>query len=219
MERQGLTQTAIDARLAADHCVQRVDGGGTGLRPMGEPAREITVGRPAIYKIQKPKKSKGKATTYYIATASWRWNYVPSNVKGYDAFSLRFTKKISEQSHSLTYSGNGRFYGSKTINQAERAGSGGVGFIFNEGPRTHIPMPLDMQGHTGRMTVSFRPSKPGCWYVQAYAQYAHSWASNSVTGISLSAGRDNAGFGINWQENKHHWRQTSQPSAEFKVCR
>ncbi|MDW6061465.1 hypothetical protein SAZ11_29915 [Streptomyces sp. FXJ1.4098] len=99
LEGQGLSQERIDAKLAADYCLERVDGGGSELSTLGNPDQEIKLGKPIIYK------TSGKDR--YIAAASWKWKKIPKNVKGYDAFALSFSKKVTPLAHSLVYRGNG----------------------------------------------------------------------------------------------------------------
>ncbi|MBT2508600.1 hypothetical protein J7I98_22465 [Streptomyces sp. ISL-98] len=58
-----------------------------------------------------------------------------------------------------------------------------MAFIFNEGPR--IP-DWDMQGYTGRATVSFRPrAHGGCWNIQAFGTYGHTWQSTGISSVTL----------------------------------
>lgn len=209
MQGAGLTQHSIDARLAERHCVKRVSPSTPEYATRSNPEDEITVHKPVIY--------QPNSKPLYIASASWKWKRIPSDVKGYDGMALRFSKKITDLGHSLSYQGNGSFYRKKTMRQAEETGSAGTSFIFNEGPRLFGGR--DMQGYQGTLTIVFKPSKVGCWNLQAYSRYAHSWGSRSVTGFSVELGRGDGGFGISWANNKEGWKQSGQASRETRVCR
>ncbi|MFF2845033.1 hypothetical protein ACFVT5_01705 [Streptomyces sp. NPDC058001] len=206
LEAKGLTERQIDARLAKDYCVERVDtgAGADEIVTMGNPSDEITLYRPKIYKVLKKWE--------YIATATWKWKKIPGNVKGRDGFAITFNNKVTLIDHSLWYAGR-EFYKQKTMTQAESSGAYGVGFTFNEGPK--LVSKVDMQGYKGGMSVRFKASKSGCWNVQTYSKYGHSWKSSSMTGISL--GKSSIGF--SWSNNSNKWQQASQGSKEAKVCR
>ncbi|NUS84214.1 MAG: hypothetical protein HOY75_16115 [Streptomyces sp.] len=204
LEGQGLSQERIDAKLAADYCLERVDGGGSELSTLGNPSDEIKLSKPIIYKAE------GKDR--YIAAAGWKWKKIPSNTKGYDAFALTFSKKVTVLAHTLQYQGKGNVYGKKKMTQAQTTGGYGSGFIFNEGPKLGT---ADMQGYQGLMGISFKASKRGCWDLQAFSKYGHTWKSSSVTGIGI--GRWS--ISLTWANNSNKWQQASQPSREVRVCR
>ncbi|MEU1667832.1 hypothetical protein ABZ547_30515 [Streptomyces sparsogenes] len=199
---QGLAQDEIDAKLAQDACLQRVDDGGGDVTTLGNPDDEISIGKPLIYR------PAGKS--YYIAAASWKWKKIPKDIDGYDGFGISFNKKVTHLAHSLTY--KGKYYGKKKMKQAEDSGPYGAAFIFNEGPRGYAG--LDIQGRRGTMVIAFKPTS-GCQKVQAFSKYAHTWKSTSVT--SASIGKWSIGFA--WTNYDHKWQQASQPSGEAKVCR
>ncbi|MER7794600.1 hypothetical protein [Streptomyces sp. NPDC097640] len=204
LNSQGLSQDRIDAKLAADHCLERVDGGGSEFSTLGNPSDEIKIVKPAIYKAE------GKDR--YIASAGWKWKKIPSNTKGLDAFAISFSKKVTPLAHSLVYRGNGQVFGKKKMTQAFKSGAYGAGFLFNEGPNMGK---IDMQGYQGVMGISFKASKRGCWNLQAFSKYGHSWKSQSATGITLGL----TSIGFNWANTGNKWTQASQPSKEVRVCR
>ncbi|MES4902483.1 MULTISPECIES: hypothetical protein [unclassified Streptomyces] len=204
LHSQGLSQERIDAKLAADYCLDRADGGGSELSTLSNPDQEIKLSKPIIYK------ASGKDR--YIAAAGWKWKKIPSNTKGYDAFAISFSKKVTPLAHSLVYQGNGRVYGKKKMDQAEKSGASGAGFLFNEGP--HVTR-TDMQGYQGLMGISFKASRSGCWNLQAFSKYGHSWKSQSAIGISLGL----TSIGFTWENNSNKWTQAPQPSKEVRVCR
>ncbi|MFD8384928.1 hypothetical protein ACFV2X_41490 [Streptomyces sp. NPDC059679] len=205
LEGQGLSQERIDAKLAADYCLERVDGGGSDLSTLGSPSDEIKLSKPVIYK------TSGKDR--YIAAAGWKWKRFPGNVNGYDAFGITFSKKVTPLAHSLVYQGNGNLYGKKKVTQAQESGPYGSGFLFNEGPRNIYRG--DMQGYQGLMGISFKASKVGCWNLQAFSKYGHSWKSTRATGFSIGKWS----IGVTWTNYNHNWQQASQPSKEVTVCR
>ena len=207
LDSQGLSQERIDAKLAADYCLDRVDGGGSELSTLANPSDEIKLSKPVIYK------TSGKDR--YIAAAGWTWKKIPKNVGGYDGFGITLNKKVAPLAHSLVYQGNGNFYGKKKMDQAEQSGPYGAGFVFREGPRLYWQGKTDMQGYKGLMGISFKASKSGCWGVQAFSKYGHTWKSTNVTGFSI--GRWS--IGIDWSTTSNKWQQASQPSSEVRVCR
>lgn len=203
LEDQGRTQAEIDAKLAADNCLERVDGGGDEVGTLANPDEEIKISKPEIYSVV------GK--NLYMARGSWKWIEVPNKVKGYDAFGLSFSKKVAPQSHVLQY--DGEHFKKKTTSQAETSNSYGSGFIFNEGPRN--PVYDDMQGRTGTIGVSFKAAKKGCSNHQVFTKYGHTWNSTSVTGIAVGT----TSIGFTWSDSGSKWQQASLPSSEVKVCR
>jgi hypothetical protein len=204
LERQGLTEAEIDAKLAADYCLDRVDGGGE-ADTRGNPDEEIALSKPKFYKI------KGKKNQYFVK-AAWKWLKIPKEVKGYDAFGLSFSKRVSPLSHVLQYRGNN--FGWKKTSQAETSSSYGSGFIFNEGPRITSPL-NDMQGLTGEIGITFKAAKKGCSNHQAFSKYGHTWKSTNVTGIGI--GSNSISFA--WSSSSNKWQQASQPSSEARICR
>ncbi|AKH84083.1 hypothetical protein AA958_19980 [Streptomyces sp. CNQ-509] len=203
LDDRGLTQAEIDAKLAADNCLDRVDsGGGVDTR---DPDDEITLSRPEIYKVS------GK--NRYVARAAWKWTKIPKEVKGYDGFGLSFSKKVAPVSHVLRY--RGKFMDWKTKTQAKASNSYGSGFIFNEGPRGGTGDLADMQGRIGEMGITFKAAKKGCSRHQVFSAYGHTWNSTDVTGMTIGADS----FGFAWSSSSNRWDQASRASSEVKVCR
>lgn len=207
LNSQGLPQDRIDAKLASVYCLERVDKGGSEFSTLGNPSDEIKIAKPVIYK------TSGKDR--YIASASWKWKKIPWNTDGYDAFGITFSKKVAPLAHTLTYSGKGYLYGKKRIDQAEESGPYGTGFLFNEGPWTPWKGKVDMKGYQGVMSITFKASKSGCWNLQAFSDYGHSWKSNSATGFSIGK----SSIGVTWKKSSNKWQQASQASSEARVCR
>ncbi|MEO3763772.1 hypothetical protein [Streptomyces sp. B8F3] len=204
LESQGLTQARIDAKLAEDDCLERVDQGGeVGTR--ANPDDEITISKPVFYKVS--------GTNKYFSRAAWKWMKVPDKVKGYDGFSLRFSKKVAPVSHVLRY--RGKNLGWKSTSQAETSHTRGSGFIFNEGPRITGPVIADMQGLTGELGITFRKASTGCTTIQGFSKYGHTWNSTNVTGITIGA----TSIGYTWSSTSSRWQQASQPSSEVRICR
>ncbi|WP_326797616.1 hypothetical protein OG946_21140 [Streptomyces sp. NBC_01808] len=204
LDRQGLTQAEIDAKLAKDNCLDRVDTG-DGAETRGDPGNEITLNKPKIYKVS------GK--NLYVASAGWKWLKIPSKVKGYDAFGLSFSKKVAPLGHVLKY--RGKFLDWKTTEQAAKSNAHGSGFIFNEGPRIGAGDTADLQGRIGEMAITFKAAKSGCSNLQAFSKYGHTWNSTNVSGITIGA----ESIGFTWSTSSNKWQQASQPSSEVRVCR
>lgn len=163
----------------------------------------------------------------YVAYADFEWNnyrtlgdgsYSTGNVGGYEALSIRFSTDVIQDS---TPSGTiywGGWTGAEPWPDFNMSGPLFPGLWDNseEGAslqwqdKTHAlhcggtdyPSCAQYNSGHGYLAYAFRPPTQ-C--TQIFAQYAHTWGSTSISGVTVS----NGGFEVNFTSAEKRWQRTS----------
>ncbi len=220
LESRGASDKAVDAVLATQLCLERIDNGVPGDAAVRARSTnsDVAVTPPSIYWDSQAQRyyaiSKWNWTGYSFGNeinAYWDWR----NLGGADAFGTSFNKGLLLTGYSLTT--NSDTGGSTSVDPASDANSSGVGYRFQDRikctPVTSGPCSWRLSVGSGQEVISFKKSGT-CKSIYGFAKYAHTWSSTSVNSVSI--GPWSIGIGTN--DNAHHWSAVSQPGGTATVC-
>jgi len=192
---------ALVARGATDAQIRQATGlrrvSTTGRAPMSTNSA-VTLSTPGIY--------YDSQAHYYYVTATWNFTKSPPDggeQKGQDGFGVSFSRQINNMGGSLFVCAKN---GSTTTNICEYADNYASNNAYGAGWTFSNFVPLTggffAAGH-GSMVFAFKLLSSGC--LQTFTQYAHSWSSTSVTGVSVGKWS----VGVSWRSSGHQWTKAS----------
>lgn len=126
-------------------------------------------------------------------------------VGGRDGFGVTLSRDVKRRSQSLTRCNSVDLcdYGGSMADNSPR----GATYTFQD--HQEVLFPNGDFDH-GAITVSFTPYKEKACH-QAFAKYAHSWSTSSLTGFGVGP----YSFSLQWSSTAHKWERSSSAGSDW----
>ena len=168
-----------------------------------------------------------QAKTYYsIGTWNWVTGAWKQDVGGLtyggvynigkpDIMGIAYNYKVFDAGESLTYWGNGNYYGTVTKTKDTDDNPYGVVFEVQDQASSDVgETRVDLNTLHGEMVTDYH-SLSGCdKNFQAFFKYGHDWSSTAINGFSI--GEDS--IGVSWSSQSHEWAETAHSTSSLSVC-
>jgi hypothetical protein len=221
--RRGVPSDTIDARLARQLCLLRIDHG---TLATASSTRHAKVTPPKIYYDSK--------NHDYFATLFSDWqdtaftsddDLLPPLLAcgatsgardgGADALGLSFNASLLMGRSAQSQWGNTCIYAGSTSTRPCESSQYGVAYCRQDKVGVHDLRAADLNMYHAEIVQRIIGTKSGkCESVQAFGKYGHTWSSTSVSGVSIGLWT----IGISYSASTHRWYSASQAGGMATVC-